>query len=59
MTDRVIELKNKPAVVASASAVGKNESEGPLREEFDVVFPNDGIRQSSWENAESELIFTF
>ena len=58
MTGRVIELKNEPSVIASASAVGKNESEGPLRDEFDVVFPDDGIRQSSWENAESELIFT-
>ena len=58
MTGRVIELKNEPSVIASASVVGKNESEGPLRDEFDVVFPDDGIRQSSWENAESELIFT-
>ena len=58
MTGRVIELKNNPAVIASACAVGKNESEGPLRDEFDVVFPDDGIGQSSWENAESELIFT-
>lgn len=58
MTGRVIELKNKPCVIASASSVGKTESEGPLKNEFDVVFPNDGIGQSSWENAESELMFT-
>ena len=58
MMSRVIELKNKPCVIASASAVGKNEGEGPLQDEFDVVFPDDGIKQSSWENAESELMFT-
>lgn len=58
MTKRVIELKNKPSVIASASSVGRTESEGPLKDEFDAVFPDDGIGQSSWENAESELMFT-
>lgn len=58
MTNRVIELKNRPAVITSACSVGKTESEGPLRDEFDTVFPDDGIRQTSWENAESELMFT-
>ena len=57
MNGRVIELKNRPAVIASAAAVGKTEGEGPLRDEFDVVFRDDGIQQSSWENAESELMF--
>ena len=58
MTKRVIELKNKPSVIASASSVGRTESEGPLKDEFDAVFSDDGIGQSSWENAESELMFT-
>ena len=58
MNSRVIELKNRPSVIVSASAVGKNEGEGPLKKEFDVIFPDDGIHQSSWENAESELMFT-
>ncbi len=58
MTNRVIELKKRPAVITSASSVGKTESEGPLRDEFDTVFPDDGINQTSWENAESELMFT-
>ena len=58
MKGRVIELKNKPSVIASAASVGKTEGEGPLKDEFDVVFPDDGIGQSSWENAESELMFT-
>ena len=54
---RVIELKNKPCVMASAAAVGKTEGEGPLGNEFDLVFDNDGIGQESWENAESELMY--
>ncbi len=55
---RVFELKNKPCIITSAAAVGKVEGEGPLKDEFDVVFPDDGIMQNSWENAESELMFT-
>lgn len=54
----VIELKNKPRVISSASCVGKTEGEGPLKEEFDINFPDDGINQNSWENAESELLYT-
>ncbi len=55
--NRVIELKNRPRVIASAACVGKNEGEGPLSAEYDIVYPDDGIGQQSWENAESELLF--
>ena len=55
---RVIELKNRPCVIASAAVVGKTESEGPLRAEFDVCFPDDGAGEESWENAESRLLYT-
>ena len=55
---RVIELKNTPCVIASAASVGKTEGEGPLKSEFDVCFPDDGAGQTSWENAESELLYT-
>lgn len=58
MTGRVIELKNKPSVIATAASVGKTEGEGPLRDEFDLVFSDDGVGQTSWENAESQLMFT-
>ena len=53
----VVELKNMPIVLSSAACVGKNEGEGPLKKEFDVIYPDDGIGQQSWENAESELLF--
>ena len=55
--NRVVELRSLPRVIASAACVGKTEGEGPLKDEFDVVFENDGIHQSSWERAESELLY--
>ena len=58
MRKTVIELAGRPCVIASAASVGKTEGEGPLKDEFDVVFQDDGIKQTSWENAESELMFT-
>lgn len=56
--NNVIELKNNPSVIASACAVGKTEGEGPLSKYFDIIFPDDGIGETSWENAESKLMHT-
>lgn len=42
-------------VLSAASAVGKTECEGPLGGYFDFCYPDDGIGQTSWEQAESEL----
>ncbi len=53
---RVITLSNVPSVIASASVTGKTEAEGPLGDEFDYSYPDDGIGCSSWESAESALI---
>ncbi|MBR3768671.1 MAG: stage V sporulation protein AD [Clostridia bacterium] len=52
----VVELKNSPCVLSSAACVGKTEGEGPLKDYFDVCYPDDGINQTSWENAESQLL---
>lgn len=56
--NRVIDLKNTPGIISSAACVGKKEKEGPLSDYFDVCFPDDGIGQTSWEKAESELLKT-
>lgn len=55
---QVIELLNKPAIISSASCVGKTEGEGPLKHYFDICFPDDGINEASWEKAESKLLET-
>lgn len=42
-------------IIASASAVGKKESNGPLGELFDLRDPTDRFGMSTWEGAESEM----
>lgn len=52
----VIELINHPSVLGTGSCVGKNEGEGPLKNDFDLCYDDDGINQPSWEKAEAELL---
>ncbi len=42
-------------VSSAAAAVGKTDHDGPMGEYFDFSYPDDGIGQTSWEQAESEL----
>lgn len=42
-------------VSSAAAAVGKKEYDGPMGEYFDFSYPDDGIGQTSWEQAESEI----
>lgn len=55
-TGRTISLEKKPRIIANAAAVGKKESEGSLKKEFDLCFTDDKLGQESWEKAESELL---
>ena len=49
-------FKNRVAVRARASIVGKKEGAGPLGGRFDVVLDDDLLGQKSWELAESEML---
>lgn len=51
----VIKLDNRPVILGHAAVVGKTEGEGPLANEFDFCYPDDGIGQATWEKAETEL----
>ena len=42
-------------ILSAASAVGKKESEGPLRGCFDYVDPTDRFGKKTWESSESEM----
>ena len=53
MENGVINLRNAPQVLSFASAVGKKEAEGPLRDYFDVICEDTTMGQDSWELAES------
>ena len=45
----------KPRIVSFASAVGKKEAEGPLREEFDKIIYDSYVGMPTFEQGESEL----
>lgn len=53
---RVLRFVTAPCVLATGTAVGKTESEGPLGGLFDVQNPDDGLRSKSWESAEAQLV---
>ncbi len=50
-----ISMENDIFIEESAGIAGSKESEGPLREYFDISFKDDKIGQNSWEKAESSL----
>lgn len=50
-----IEFNSAPSIIGSAGVVGKNEGEGPLGEEFDYIFPDDTLGETSFEKSESAI----
>ncbi len=50
-----LRFPSRPAVLAGAAVVGTAEGEGPLRAEFDQIFPDDTLGESTFEKAESAL----
>ena len=48
-------LNNRPKIISSAGVVGKKEGEGPLGKEFDRIYNDGRMNESSWEKAESAL----
>ena len=50
-----IKLSGSTGIIGSAGVGSKTEGEGPLSKDFDFLYPDDGIGQSTWEKAESEL----
>ena len=48
-------LSNRPCILASATAVGKKEAEGPRGALFDKVYEDGKCAKDAWEEAESEL----
>ncbi|ANS75212.1 stage V sporulation protein AD [Paenibacillus yonginensis] len=50
------EFKSKPVIIGSAAVVGPEEGQGPLAADFDYVFDNLEIGESTWEKAERKLL---
>ena len=55
MTGLPIRLEKSVYIASSASAAGKNEKEGPLRDSFDLTSDDDRFGQDTWEKSESEM----
>lgn len=59
MAERVgkytVKMTNHPTIKEFAATCGKKESEGPLGKQFDKVFKDTTLKESSWEKAESRL----
>ena len=50
-----LKLTSQPSIIGNAAVAGKTEGEGPLKNEFDRVFSDDTLGESSFEKAESAL----
>lgn len=48
-----LRLDSRPGIIASATAVGSKEGEGPLGGEFDEVLTDGTLGEKTWEKAES------
>lgn len=52
---RSFTLSNPPIITHWASIAGKKESEGPLKEYFDITYNDSYFGQKTWEQAEKQL----
>ncbi len=48
-------MQNNPTIKGFAATCGKKESEGPLGKQFDKIFEDTTLKESSWEKSESRL----
>ncbi len=55
---RVIKFKNPVSVLSWGSVASKKESDGPMREFFDVVNVDTTFGEKTWEKAESRVLTT-
>lgn len=53
---RTVCFKNKPGILAWASAAGKKESEGPYGAQFDGIFEDEWAGSGSFEAAERSML---
>lgn len=55
MARETVVFNNKPKIIATASVVGRKESEGPLASYFDVTVHDGHFGEKTWEQAESKF----
>lgn len=55
MGKQTLVFPNMPVIGSWASVAGKKESEGPLRDWFDLKFSDTKLHRDSWEQAETRM----
>lgn len=55
---QTVKLEHPPKIIATYSIVGPKEGEGPLSSYFDEVLNDDTCGKDSFEQAESQIMFT-
>ena len=50
-----VQMDHNPSILGYAAICGKKEGDGPLGAEFDFVYQDTSLGESSWEKAESRL----
>ncbi len=55
MNSKILKPRFSPAILASASVVGKKEHDGPLGEYFDYHDETDKFGQKTWEQSEASM----
>ncbi len=56
MGSQTVKLDQPPVILGAFSSVGKKEGDGPLGEYFDKISNDEFMNQTTWEQAESELL---
>lgn len=52
---QTFEFLSCPHIAGAAAVVGKKEGDGPLADDFDIIFDDDYAGEKSWEAAESKF----
>ncbi len=53
---QTIKFVNRPMITGMCSVVGKKESQGPLKDWFDVKLDDDTYGEKTWEKSESKML---
>lgn len=49
-------FQNKPVILSTAAVVGPEEGNGPLGDDYDIVYGDMRLEQKSWEKAEQVML---
>ncbi len=54
--DATVKFQDDIYIISTASVVGSKEADGPLRDYFDKIVPDNTMGEETWEKAESKFV---